>query len=156
NLGGAVTLDGQAFHGTQPARTVVGLLDAAIDMQYSENVCTFGIRLHPARAAAMLGVAAEALVNIVSPLGRVCRSLDDQLAGVVNASPRIESAEARDAIERVLLDHLRGVAPTDDLVVRAVDRLLDAEILVTVSDLAREFGLSSRHLHRRFLDEVGV
>jgi len=44
NLGGAVTLDGQAFHGTQPERTVVGLLDTAIDMQYSEHVCTFGIR----------------------------------------------------------------------------------------------------------------
>jgi len=104
----------------------------------------------------MLGVAAPALVNIVSPLERVCRALDDQLAGVVDAYPRIESAEARDAIERVLLDHLRGVMPTDDLIVRAVDRLLDADVPITVNDLAVEFGLSPRHLHRRFLDEVGV
>src|SRR5262249_16421215 len=53
NLGAAVSLNGRAFHGNQPARTVVGLLETAIDMQYSEDVCTFGIRLHPARAAAM-------------------------------------------------------------------------------------------------------
>jgi hypothetical protein len=72
NLGGSVTLDGQAFHGTQPARTVVGLL-----------------------------------VNILNPLGRVCQALDDRLAAVVDAHPHMESGEARDAIERVFLDHLR-------------------------------------------------
>jgi hypothetical protein len=55
NLGDAVTLEGSAFHGNQPARVVVGLLDAAIDMHYPPDICTFGIRLHPARAGALLG-----------------------------------------------------------------------------------------------------
>jgi AraC-like DNA-binding protein len=55
-----------------------------------------------------------------------------------------------------LLDHLRGTTTGDDLIVRAVDRLLGAEIPITVSDLAAEFTMSPRHLHRRFLDEVGV
>src|SRR5262252_6207080 len=68
NLGGTVTLDGRAFRGPQPARSVVGLLDTAIEMQYPEDVLTFGIRLHPARAGALLGVAASAVVNVVSPL----------------------------------------------------------------------------------------
>src|SRR5262249_29128105 len=142
NLGGAVTLDGQAFRGDQPARTVVGLLATAIDMQNPPDVCTFGVRLHPARAATVLGVAASALVNIVSPLGRVCKTLDDRLAAVVDAHPRMESADAHNALEGVLLDHLRGVTSNDDLIVRAVDRLLGAEFPVTVSDLAKEFGLS--------------
>jgi AraC-like DNA-binding protein len=156
NLGDAVTLDGSAFHGNQPARVVVGLLDAAIDMQYPADICTFGIRLHPARAGTVLGVAASAVVNIVSPLWEVCKALDDRLAAVVDAHPRIDSADARDAVERALLEHLRGATPTDDLVVRAVDRLLGADLPITVADLAVEFGLSARHLHRRFLDEVGV
>ena len=156
NLGGAVTLAGAPFRGSQPPRAVVGLLDTAIEMQYPADVCTFGIRLHPARAATVLGVAASAIVNIVSPLDRVCKVLDDRLAPVVDAHPRMESADARDALERVLLDHLRGATPKDDLIVRAVDRLLGAEVPVTVTDLATEFGLSHRHLHRRFLDEVGV
>src|SRR5262245_60257586 len=59
NLGGPVALAGMAFQGRQPARSVVGLLDRAIDMQYPDDVCTFGIRLHPARAAPVLGVAAS-------------------------------------------------------------------------------------------------
>src|SRR5262249_17395862 len=108
NLGDAVTLDGQVFHSPQPARAVVGLLEAAIDMQYPEDVCTFGIRLHPARAATVLGVPAPALVNIVSPLGRVCQALEDRVSAVIDAHPRMESADARNALERVLLDHFRG------------------------------------------------
>jgi hypothetical protein len=34
-------------HRQPPSRTVVGLLDQAIEMQYPSDVCTFGIRLHP-------------------------------------------------------------------------------------------------------------
>src|SRR5262245_49795890 len=44
----------------------------------------------------------------------------------------------------------------DNLIVRAVDRLLSADVPITVSAVAAESGLSARHLHRRFLDEVGV
>jgi AraC-like DNA-binding protein len=64
--------------------------------------------------------------------------------------------EAHDAVESVLIDHLGRATPTDDLIVRAVDRLLGADLPIAVSDLAVELGLSPRHLHRRFLDEVGV
>jgi AraC-like DNA-binding protein len=156
NLGGAVTLDGPPFHGSQPARAVVGLLETAIEMRYPSDVCTFGIRLHPARAAAFLGVPASAVMNIVSPLGRITQALDDRLAEVVETHPRIDSVEARAAFEGVLMDHLGRATPTDDLIVRAVDRLLGADVPIAVSDLAVELGLSRRHLQRRFLDEVGV
>src|SRR5262245_58403013 len=88
NLGEPVSLVGPAFQGSQPARSVVGLLDRAIEMQYPEDVCTFGIRLHPARAGMVLGVASSAVVNIVSPLGRVCQALDDRLAEIGRASCR--------------------------------------------------------------------
>src|SRR5262245_35507292 len=44
----------------------------------------------------------------------------------------------------------------DNLIVRAVDRLLSADVPITVSAVAAEFGLSGRHLQRRFIDEVGV
>src|SRR5262245_18774932 len=63
NLGDDVTLDGAAFSGTQPARAVVGLLDTAIDMRYPPDVCTVGIRLHPAHAAAFLSVPPRVLMN---------------------------------------------------------------------------------------------
>ena len=156
NLGGAVTLTGPAFNGTQPARTVVGLLDAAIEMRYPSDVCTFGIRLHPARAAAFLGVPGRAVVNAVRPLGQVSPALDEQISRVLEAHPRIDSAEGREAIEVDIVEHFHRVPPGDDLVVRAVDRVLGADALIAVSDLAKELGVSARHLHRRFVAEVGA
>jgi AraC-like DNA-binding protein len=156
NLGGAVTLEGPAFNGSQPARAVVGLLDTAIEMRYPPNVCTFGIRLHPAHAASFLGVPARALMNTVTPLADLSRRLDQQLSGVVETYPRLESAESRDAVETVLIEHLRRARPTDDLLVRAIDRLLGADEPLAVADLASELGVSPRHLHRRFLADVGV
>jgi len=156
NLGAEVTLEGPQMHGSQPARAVVGLLETAIEMRYPADVCTFGIRLHPARAATFLGIPPASIVNIVSPLGLVSEALDDRLAEVVKTHPRIDSAESHEAIENVLIEHSRRAPATDDVIVRAVDRLLGADVPIAVSDLAGELGVSARHLHRRFLDEVGV
>src|SRR4029453_13500039 len=52
--------------------------------------------------------------------------------------------------------HCRRVPPTEDLIIRAVDRLLGAEEPMAVCDIAKELGVSPRHLHRRFLADVGV
>ena len=156
NLGAEVTLEGPQMHGSQPARAVVGLLETAIEMRYPADVCTFGIRLHPARAATFLGIPPASIVNIVSPLGLVSEALDDRLAEVVKTHPRIDSAESHEAIENILIEHSRRAPATDDVIVRAVDRLLGADVPIAVSDLAGELGVSARHLHRRFLDEVGV
>ena len=156
NLGGAVALEGPPFTGSQPARAVVGLLDAAIEMRYPADLWTFGIRLHPARAATFLGVATRTLMNTVIPLGHVSPQLDEQVSRVIEAYSPIDSPDGRDAVEGVLLDHLGRSTPTDDLIVRAVDRLLGADVLLSVSELATELRVSPRQLHRRFLAEVGV
>jgi AraC-like DNA-binding protein len=156
NLGGAVTLTGPAFNGSQPPRAVVGLLEATIEMRYPPDVCSFGIRLHPARAATFLGVPAKTIVNAVTPLECVSQPLDERLSRAFHAHPRIDSTEGRGAIEAVLIEHLRRAPPSDDLIVRAVDRLLGADVPVAVSDIAKELGVSPRHLHRRFVADVGV
>ena len=156
NAGDNVTLEGPAFNGSQPARAVVGLLERAIDMQYPPDVCTFGIRLHAARASTFLGVPAEAIVNAVTPLGNVSQGLDRQLSRVIEIHPRIDSPEGRERLETVLVEHLDHAPPTSDLTVRAVDRLLGVTEPATVAALAKELGVSPRHLHRRFVADVGV
>jgi AraC-like DNA-binding protein len=156
NLGGAVTLEGPAFTGPQPPRAIVGLLGATIAMQYPPDVCTFGIRLHPARASAFLGVRAEAIIDTVAPLDAVSPALDGRLCRAIAAHPRMDSPAARDAVESALAEHLADTPPADDLIVRAVDRMLGGEAVVPVSDVAEDLAVSPRHLHRRFVAAVGV
>src|SRR5262245_53191160 len=79
NAGDPVMLKGSAFTGNQPERSVVGLLESGIEMQYGPRVDTIGIRLHCARAAAFLGVPARALIGTLTPLASISPALDRRL-----------------------------------------------------------------------------
>src|SRR5438552_10069051 len=98
NRGDPVTLRSSGFAGLQPARVVVGLLDRAIPMRYGTRVQTFGIRLHPARAAAFLGVPAAQLANTLTPLGRLAPQCDARIAEWLRDNPLSESARDRAAL----------------------------------------------------------
>src|SRR5262245_53276691 len=124
NLGAPVELVGPAFTGAQPARSVVGLLEQAIELRYGAAVPMSGIRLHAARAAAFLAAPAHALVNTLTPLERVSPALDARLSRVLGAHPRPERADGRSAVDACLAEQLRDAEPRDRLVQRAVDRLL--------------------------------
>jgi AraC-like DNA-binding protein len=156
NVGDPVALAGPSFTGSQPGRAVVGLLEAAIGIQYGPRVATIGIRLQAGRAPGFIGVRAHDLWNRVSPLASLSPALDRRLGQLLAAHPRLESAGGRSALDAALVDHLSTAQPSDALVGRAVDRLLDADAPVTVAGLARELGVSARHLHRRFLEQVGT
>lgn len=156
NLGDRVALSGPAYTGDQPDRAVVGPLSEAIRMRYRARVDTFGIRFHPARGAGFLGQTAPTLTDKLVPLVQVCSSLDGVLSQLLAQSGSMESETRRSALDRVLLQQLPLALPTDHVVVTLVDRLSRSNSAPLVSQLAREFGLSSRQLQRRFLAVVGV
>jgi AraC-like DNA-binding protein len=157
NLGEPVVLWGPSFKGQQPVRLVVGLLERAIQMRYGGRVLTLGIRLHPARAAGFLGVRAVHLANKVTPLGELSPRLDACLAEWLGGSPEPHSPRDRAGLEDLLEEQQRQSTPSADrLVVRAVDRLLGALQPLTVVRLARELGVTPRHLHGRFMATVGT
>jgi len=156
NLGDPVELSGSSFAGRQPDRVVVGLLERAISMHYGKRVRTFGIRLHPARAAGFLGVAASEIANKLTPLARMAPGFDARIAGWTRGDADPDSPHDRSVLEGLLDEQRRTSLAGDRLVVRAVDRLLDADHPVTVVRLARELGVTPRHLHRRFSATVGA
>jgi AraC-like DNA-binding protein len=157
NLGDPVMLLGPIGAGQQPRRVVVGLLERAIPMRYGTRVRTLGIRLHPARAAGFLGVAPVRLANKLTSLRELAPQCDASIAGWLRGRPQIESTSDRSALEQ-LLERLQGQSSRrpDRLVVRAVDRLLRARYPLPVVRLARELGVTPRHLHRRFVATVGT
>jgi AraC-like DNA-binding protein len=156
NLGDPVTLIGPVGTRQQPPRVVVGLLACAIPMRYEGRVRTLGIRLHPARAAQFLGTKAQRFVNQLTPLDRLAPDLDQSVAEWLRRDPDLTSAQDRSALEALLDAQWQRSPNADRLVVRAVDRLLGAEGPVSVVELARELGVTPRHLHRRFVDVVGA
>lgn len=156
NLGDRVALAGPAYTGDQPDRAVVGPLSRAIRLNYGARVNTFGVRFHPARGAGFLGQSATKLTDRLVELGRICAPLDRALSQLLVKNGSMEADANRSALERVLLQQLPLGLPPDPLVVAIVDRLTHSEKPPSVALLAREVGLSSRQLRRRFLIAVGV
>lgn len=156
NLGDPVRLAGPAYTGNQPDRCVVGPLSAAISLKYCGPVNTFGIRFHPARGAAFLGHRATALTDKLLPLAQVSSTLDRALSYLFagNWSPEPEGCRAE--LDQVLLEQMALSFPEDTLVAAMVDRLTLSDPVPPAAQIARELGLSTRQVQRRFLASVGV
>ena len=156
NFGDTVELCGPAYDGIQPARTVVGPLSKALRLDYRGTVNTFGIRFHPARGAGFLGKHAHALAERIFPLAEVCAPLDKALANLAAKHPCPEAKIYRAALDQVLLDHLPSALPSDMRVVDMVDRLSNARSCPPITEIAKDLGICSRQLQRRFIKDVGM
>jgi len=156
NLGAPVGLKGPAYNGRQPARAVVGPLSKALRLDYRGPVNTFGIRFHPARGAGFLDKHAAALTDRLLPLSQVCLPLDRAVARLLKQHPCPETDTYRTALDQALLGQLPSALPPDVPVVTMVDRLSKAASMPQVTEIARELGISSRQLQRRFLAAVGM
>jgi AraC-like DNA-binding protein len=157
NLGDPVQLEGPAFTGLQPDRVAVGPLSYAVRMTYGERVSTLGIRLHPARGAAFLGVRATALAEQILPLARVAPRLDEALAAALRGTSDPE--QARPALDAALLAQLAIMTPADEEIAAIVDRLLepdDVDEPLTVAAMAATLRITPRQVQRRFLAAVGI
>jgi AraC-like DNA-binding protein len=156
NLGEPVGLAGPAYCGDQPERAVVGPLSKALRLEYRGPVNTFGIRFHPARGAGFLGRVATELVDRLLPLAEICVPLDRALAQLIFDHPNLETDAGRAALDCALLHQLPSALPEDNSIVAMVDRLALSGVMPQVSEIARELGISTRQLQRRFRAAVGV
>jgi AraC-like DNA-binding protein len=109
-----------------------------------------GVRFRPGGAPALLGVGADALLDLRVPAAEVwgpgAERLEDAVAGA--GRPEERGALLRDWLGQGVA---RGSSP-DPLVAAAVAGLQGAE---PVAALADRLGVGQRHLRRRFTAEVG-
>lgn len=111
-----------------------------------------GVRFRPGAAPAMLGVPADALRDLRTPLAELWGPAADRLEESLAAAP---STQAR---HEILQAHLASRLPTverpDRLVAGAV-AILKANGLRHVNGLGDAIGISERQLRRRFHAAVG-
>lgn len=112
-----------------------------------------GLRFRPAAAAAVLGVAANALLDQHVPLAEVCRPLCGPLAGL--RFDETETAQGRVARQLAALASRLGHAPAPDPMMLQTTAWLARHPQGRIETLARAIGLDRRELHRRFCAEVG-
>jgi len=111
-----------------------------------------GVRFRPGAAPAMLGVPADALRDLRTPLADLWGPAADRL------EERIAAAPTTRARHEILQAHLVSRLPTvarPDRVVTAAVAMLNANGLRHVNGLGDAIGISERQLRRRFHATVG-
>ncbi|MET9342062.1 helix-turn-helix domain-containing protein [Nonomuraea sp. NPDC003804] len=110
------------------------------------------VRLRPGRARAVLGVPVSELVDRIVPLRELWGTAADRLAEELAAAPGDEAA----MVEAALLDRLSACSTAElsraALLQAAADRLPYAR----VPEVARDLGVSERHLRDLFTSGVGM
>ncbi len=131
-----------------------GLHASPIDTEAPHGNALFGIAFHACGARPWLGVDADATADRITPLadlvGRDGGALRDQLLHARCLSERFAIAEAW------LLRRLRPRLAPSPLVAWALGRIEASAGQVAVDDLAREAGVSRKHLAGLFRRQVGL
>ncbi len=138
------------FQGQSPA--VIGPWTESFIAQLAPGTRITGVRFHPGKAAAMLGLPASELINQQAALGDIWRvAAREPFAGIAELG---SFRASRSALESALLRHLRNVATTDSTVTAAIEWIArrPGARIEELSDLA---GISSRQMQRRFSAAVG-
>jgi len=110
------------------------------------------VNLTPRGAHALLGRETRDLSGLVTGVGavRFCDSFCDELASARGWEARL------DVVFRALAARLPGAKDQSNVVKWAVERIDHSRGAVRIDALSDELGYSRKHLHARFVDEVGM
>jgi AraC-like DNA-binding protein len=137
----------------QPRALLVGPMTGSLFVAPTGAVSTMGIRFRPGGLAPFLTASAEELADRGVALddlwGGDGRLFEEELCEAPDDGARLRVAA------RFLLARLRDPEAPEGRVERAVRRMLRRRGPVPVEGLARDFGISRRHLERAFRSETG-
>lgn len=135
------------------AASIVGPSTQAHIVPVRREVRHAGIRLQPAAARPLLGIAPDALGNRIVPIDDACPG---HAAWVRDTLETAFAPDAQAVLDRAMAALVSRAAPLDAVIVTAVQALLDGHEPVSVRGLAEDAGLSERQFSRRFTAVVGL
>ena len=137
----------------QPRSFLVGQMTGPILISPTGPVHLLGIRFHPGGTLPFLRLPLHEITDQVVDLGGLSSKLERELLSVTSRSPLL--TDKVNAVEAFLTNQLLNTKQ-DSWPMMLAARIIDSGGLVAVDRLARDAGISSRQLERRFLREVGL
>ena len=137
----------------QPRSFLVGQMTGPILISPTGPVQLLGIRFHPGGTLPFLRAPLHEIMDQVVDLGGLSSRLERELLNATSQSPLLPEKVA--AVEAFLIMQLVNTKENAGLMMLAA-RIVESGGLVSVDQLASDAGISSRHLERRFLREVGL
>jgi AraC-like DNA-binding protein len=136
----------------QPLALFAGQLSSQLVLRPTGRVAVLGVRFRPDGAAALFGEPQHRLTDLTVSVEEISVRLAHAIECARGASDDPGQVAAR--LQTILASVAR---PAIDPRVRyVVDRIGRYRGMVVIGDLAREVGLTGRHLERRFMQVVGL
>ncbi len=137
----------------EPRAFLVAQQHEPLQVRIGSRVRNLGIRFRPGGLFSVLGLPMNELVDEVLPLADVWRQFERRLMGRLD--PKAPACELFRCTEDALRSYFLSPKKGRRLVNVAVTRIFRTSGSLSVSDLARMTGWSTRQLERRFRIEVG-
>ena len=144
----AGTTGGDGPHST----LAVGTMTRPLVIGANDEHAYVGVRFWPGRALPFLGVPAAELTDLRVDIADVWKDRGASLEDLHGRGP----AEARTAVQGLLLERLARAHPLDLTVDAAVRAILRAGGNLSIASLAPALGVTRQHLARAFALHVGV
>jgi AraC-like DNA-binding protein len=136
--------DGTGNWCAQPRYFIAGQIVGPLRLRPAGAVNIIGVTFRPHGLAALLGIPAHEIT------GRIATLDDLNLKQLIDLPRRATIAQLEPQLLR------RARPPADTVVGEAVRQIAHSHGTRDVASLARDFGISTRHLERQFLDGVGL
>ncbi len=133
---------------------LTGVHDYPVGIFSTEPHTAFGFELNPQGAASLFRLNMSEMKNRIGTLeeiiGPSARALMDRALNARTLN------ETRELIENFLLSFVQQASPRQELATYAINAIRESRGLITVADLAKRTGYSTRYVNRIFDEAVGV
>lgn len=137
----------------QPLRFLVGQMTRPIVISQTGRVDLIGVRFHPGGTLPFFRIPMHEVTNRVVELRALSRDLEREVTRRVADAPSLPlKIEALEDLLMQRANNFRG----DSWLIGLAAMIVKSGGQVSLDGLSRDAGVSSRHLERRFLRDVGV
>ncbi len=148
-------MNGQLFASKEQSISLTGLVDVPVILDVDEDVATgtLGIEFRPQGAYRFFHLPLKEIKNQIPPLtdilGNKARQLEEHIANA-------ESVESKILLLQQFLLNQFFHHQEDAIFEYCVEKIISSKGKITVKELEKKTGYSSRWLHMKFINNLGV
>lgn len=148
-------MNGQVFTSKETSMSLTGLVDVPVTLDVEEDVATgtICVEFNPQGAYRFFHFSLEEVKNKIYPLndilGNVSKRLEEQIADTEDIGRKVF------LLQQFLLKQL-SLQQEDSIFDYCVERIQTTQGSITIKDLEKKTGYSSRWLNMKFTDKIGA
>lgn len=148
-------VNGKAFTSKEQDITLTGLVDVPVILDVDEDAATetIGIEFHPQGAYRFfhfnLNEIQNQIYSLGDVLGRAGKQLTEQISNTTSAQQKII------AVQKILL-HQLALRKEDLIFEYCIEKIQSSKGTISIKELERKTGYSSRWLNMKFHEKLGV